>query len=190
MNFLKNTLYILRSVDNKSLFKIQILFIFLILSLLLESLSITLIIPILAFFFSGGNTDLGILNFFLKWNISLYQALIFFTFIIVIKNIFNVFLGYKRTKFTFNYQVKISMKFFLNYLYKGYNFFISESDAAYLRNIFQEPNIFTSGYLNPLLIVISELFVVLGVIIIISLIEPNLFFFFNIKFSFNFICFF
>jgi len=177
MNFLKKTLLILRSVDNKSFFKIQLLFIFLVLSLLLESLSVTLILPILAFFFSDGVTDLGILNFFFMLNDSLYHALFIFTLIIISKNIFNIFLGYYRTKFTFSTQVEISKRIFNNILIKNYNYFVSQGASIYLRNIFQEPNIFASGFLNPLLIIISELFVVLGVIIIISIIQPILFFF-------------
>lgn len=177
MNFLKKTLLILRSADNKSLLKIQLLFIFFVLSLLLESLSITLILPILAFFFSDGVSDLGILNFFFRLNDSLFHALFIFTLIIISKNIFNIFLGYFRTKFTIRTQVEISKKIFNNILIKNYNYFVSQGTSVYLRNIFQEPNIFAAGFLNPLLVILSELFVVFGVITIISIIQPILFFF-------------
>lgn len=175
MNFFKKTWSILYSIDKKNIIRIQLLFILLIISLFLETLSITLIIPILAFFFSDSSTNLGFLNYFLNMNSSLMIALIIFSSIIIIKNVFNIFLGYYRTKFTFNTQINISKSIFDKILRGTFNKFISHGSAMYIRNIFQEPNIFASGYLNPLLIVISELFLVLGVIIIISVVEPILF---------------
>lgn len=175
MNFLKKTFSILTLIDKKNYLKIQLLFLLLIISLALESLSITLILPILAFFFSESSVNLGFLNYFLNLNDSLIYALIFFTFIITFKNLFNIFLGYFRTKFTFHTQINISKKIFKNILSTNYSSFISQSSSSYIRNIFQEPNIFASGFVNPLLIIVSEMFLVIGILIIISLVEPILF---------------
>ncbi|MDB3973966.1 ABC transporter ATP-binding protein/permease [Alphaproteobacteria bacterium] len=175
MNFIKKIFSILNLIDKKNYFKIQLLFLLLIISLILESLSITLILPILAFFFSESSMNLGFLNYFLNLNDSLIYALVFFTFVITFKNLFNIFLGYFRTKFTFQTQIDISKKIFENILSTNYNFFISQSSASYIRNIFQEPNNFATGFINPLLIIVSEMFLVIGILIIISLVEPILF---------------
>lgn len=176
MMFLKRFISILKNSGVKKR-KLFILFFFLVLSLILESLSITLIIPIVSFFFSENSFDIGFLGYIFKKDFSLISSLIIFSILIALKNLFGIFLGYYRSNLSITTQINISKKIFTNIILGSYNKFTSKSQSEYLRNIFQETNIFSSGFMNPLLVVFSEFSAALGVIIIISIVNPLIFLF-------------
>ena len=79
---------------------------------------------------------------------------------------------YYQNKFTFNLQVNLSKKLFESYLRKPYTFHLQINTSILLRNINSETTRVCQLILTPILILLSEILVILGIIILLIFIEP------------------
>ena len=82
------------------------------------------------------------------------------------------YLIWKQQKFLATITVRISSLLFKNYLYSPYLFHLQKNSSILLNNTIGETETFVRGYLNSALFFLIELFITLGICIILLIIEP------------------
>ena len=113
---------------------------FIIISAILEILSIGLIIPFFNFFYKK---DLSFINFDLinnyipnlKFEDVFFYLIIFFIFIYFIKTIFLSFVSYYQLNFLKNLKNDVNIKLFSIYLSKSYEFYLKKNSANLIQNL-------------------------------------------------------
>ena len=151
------------------------IFFFILIAMLLETFSISLIIPLITSIVNPESILLKkIISFTYldpnKDNIIIY-ATVLFTFIFLIKTLFLIYFNWKRTKFIYATQHFFSKKIFDIYLNQPYSFHIKNNSAQLLRNATSEVGAFTNA-INALSIIFSEIFIVFGVLSIAIFFNP------------------
>lgn len=143
----------------------------------LEMLSLGMIVPLLyAFTSTSHSLHSGILGYVLNvsWvkNISLTYILILLVILFVIKNSFLIFLMRFQARFVFGIEESVSNRIYAIYLNQLYPFFLKKNSAELLRNVMREPSQFAHNALSPLCLLISELFISLGIITLLVIVNP------------------
>jgi ATP-binding cassette subfamily C protein len=113
---------------------------FIIISAILEILSIGLIIPFFNFFYKK---DLSFIKFDLinnyipnlKFEDVFFYLIIFFIFIYFIKTIFLSFVSYYQLNFLKNLKNDVNIKLFSIYLSKSYEFYLKKNSANLIQNL-------------------------------------------------------
>ena len=158
--------------------KTIVFFVLLIISMILEALSIGLIFPVIMIFLSDENTLQEYIFFdnFLK-NYSDNQILIWLVFTIVFlyffKNIFLLFLQAWKHFFANNMSYLIQKKLLGKYLYEPYLNIIKENSALKIRNLQMEASKF-SKCLGAYMITIIEIMVSISLVIVMFFFDPKL----------------
>ena len=168
--------FLITSLLNKPQ-KIDLLKIFflILIAMLLETFSISLVIPLIASIVNPESILLKKIISFThldpnKDNIIIYAAILF-TFIFLIKTLFLIYFNWKRTKFIYATQHFFSKKIFDIYLNQPYSFHIKNNSAQLLRNATSEVGAFTNA-INSLSIILSEIFIGFGVLFLAIFFNP------------------
>ena len=157
-----NFLLILNSSQKRGFI---IIFFFSLLETILETLTISLIFPLVSIYTNNkdefGGTFALFENFFYKD--PLINIILFFFLIFFIKFIFTLYFGYRKYKFLYNLKADLSFFILKKYLQKKYSFFFNKNSAYLIRNINEEVYIVVSGVLDSLIIILIEIMVIIFV---------------------------
>ena len=163
---------ILKILDKKEKFIFFILIILIILNTILELLSIGLIIPIISIIFSPDMLPKSIMeiqiirDFVISKNFVVYLLSLMMG-IYFMKNILLGLIHLLQTNYTFTLQKRISEKIFKNFLSEDYLFHIKNSKPKLIQIVIGETNNFIGRVITPIMILITELLVSLGILTII-----------------------
>jgi ABC-type multidrug transport system fused ATPase/permease subunit len=113
-------------------------------------------------------------NFNSATNFLLALILSVFLFFIV-KNIFAVFVAYKREKFSTEISLKIIKRQFTKYFFLDYWLFNQIGSSTIINHVNRTPEQFSTYYLNNLFQILSESFIICFIIIGIAIYKPILF---------------
>lgn len=89
-----------------------------------------------------------------------------------VRSLFLAFLSYKQSAFAFKIQEDISARLFKKYLNSPYVFHTQRNSSDLTNNIIVETTAYTVYSLLPILLLISELFVLTGTSVFLFIIEP------------------
>ena len=169
--------------------------------MIFETLSIGLIIPMLALLLKGplGLMEIELLADFHQFffdnqeNIILYGVSIFII-IFLIKYIFLVVLNFLLYKFSSNLMHRLGNDLLKSYLKRPYNYFINTNSSVLINNIIKQLETFISQMIEPLLQLATEILIIFGITLfliiydprsvfylVICLVVPSIFFFYLIK---------
>ncbi len=150
-----------------------------IIGMALETLSIAMIIPALAFLVDKNATETFIssneeLTFLSQYS---QNELIFFSLILILiiyffKAIYMFFLAWKQNSFAFSLLEYVSRKIFRKYIYQSYPFHLRKNSSELIRNITFEVNQFTIGTVLSGLTLLSELFILIGISALLLFVQP------------------
>jgi ABC-type multidrug transport system fused ATPase/permease subunit len=141
-----------------------------ILAMLLEIFSVSLVIPVLAIIqnssFLGNlfsNTEyLKGLNHLEQ----IYFAVFILCSVFTIKVLFLIYLNYRQYKYTTTLHAQISNKLMLQYLHMPYENYFKRNSSEFLRNLRDESASFVYGIVTPMLNLAIEILVVFGISIL------------------------
>ncbi len=155
------TLEILNSSEKKQL---TIIFFLTVIFNFLETLSISLVFPLVSNLTNSANKD-QLLNFDFFNNIfsenDLSNIFMIFLLIFFIKLVFILFFLYKKTSFVQKLAANLSLRVLKKYVSQNLNFFYENNSSLLTRNIVQEISQLISGVIEQTLSLIIELILVL-----------------------------
>lgn len=154
--------------------KFYLLLIFVLVSMLLEMISIGLLIPILSFFINPEKLSSYLINYDITIDENfIFFGVLFIIFIFFAKNLFLSFFLWFQNLTTNNIRVSLSSRLFKNYLNQNYSNFIHEDFGNAVRNLRVESMRYGSLLLQ-LINLINEIFVIFGLLIILFLNNADL----------------
>ena len=106
-----------------------------------------------------------------------------FVLLYLIKNLFLGYISWQQNKFTTNVQVNLSHRLFTLYLRQPYAFHLQRNSSALIQNIVNEVGSYLPAILNGVMTLLTESFVLIGIVLLMFIIEPvgALGFFFTIS---------
>tara|TARA_Y100000590_G_scaffold470678_2_gene667684 strand:- start:1381 stop:3135 length:1755 start_codon:yes stop_codon:yes gene_type:complete len=153
--------------DTKQKKYLTIIFIFMLISMMLEALSIGIILPLISILLKG-NIDSNVFsNLFGFVNFEGKNLILFGLFatllIFVIKNSFLIFNHWHQSNFLEKINISLADKLYRNYLRRDYIFFLQTNSASLLRNLRSEVGSFKE-YINRAITFYSEIIIFLGIV--------------------------
>ncbi len=149
-------------------------------NLFLEALSLGLIIPLIGAMLDMENfSNSKIYSFIQKiyFNEEIKNTMIFLSlcllFTFIFKNILIMLITYKQNKFITSLEKNISKKILEEYLKKPYEFFIENNSSILISNINNETREFAYHFIAPLITLITEAFIFLGIILVLLYFDFN-----------------
>jgi ABC-type bacteriocin/lantibiotic exporter with double-glycine peptidase domain len=151
------------------------LFFMIFIGMILEMLSVGIFMPSIIssensifkkYLPSYGNSD-GQSNYVI---ILFLSAVLFLYFI---KGLYQAFLSFKQVNFAFGVQNYLSEKIFSIYLNKPFSFFAEKNTSELINNSINEITILTFNGIIQGLLLITELFVTLGIVTLLLILEPR-----------------
>ena len=173
-SFLSDFNRIFSLFDNKFKIKYLILILLSIIASVFEFFSISLLIPLVSSF-TGENdllnnylNKLGLEN---KFNdlIGIETIILIFMTVYLLKFVFLIFLVYFKNYFIFSLQKELFLKHYRSYIYRDYYFHLYNNSAKLIRNLIQNIQQLTVGYLSSFSKIVLETLVVFSLIILIAL---------------------
>ena len=164
--------------------KLLLLIFFFVLAAFFESLSISLLFPVISIILGGKEILLS--NEFLKKTIpeNLMQPLVsvnentMFIFLLVviiliyvIKNVYLCALHYYSHILIYKFQIKISNNIFKKYALSDYSFFINSNKSELIRNIIDESATFVKRLVYPGIFLISEIITIIFICAVLMLVD-------------------
>ena len=155
------------------------LFILLLLAMILETFSIGLVIPGIALL-----TQQDLIHKYpqvtknLAWVGNPTQGeivaagAIFIIGVYFIKNLYLGWVTWFQACFSFQFQSDLSCRLFSMYLYQPYTFHLQKNSAQLIRNIYGEVEVVTVNCISPLIQLIAELLVLIGIATLLFTFEP------------------
>jgi ABC-type multidrug transport system fused ATPase/permease subunit len=151
----------------------------LVLGMIIESFSLAIIFPLIKVItepdivfsnptFKNITQELNIINTQQILIITIFLII----FIYLLKTIFMLFSSWKQSKFAYSFQYSISNKLYRKYLLRDYKLHTEQNSSKLISTVIMETNAFTQAFLLPLLYVISELFILIGIVILIFYVNP------------------
>lgn len=116
--------------------------------------------------------DIGLFDGSPSKDTLLIYLLSFFVFFSLVKSAYLAFLARKQSIFAYSIIGVISTKIYNLYLNRPYSFFLSKNSNTLIRNTIIEVNQLGSGLMNPLLSLITEVFIILAVSFVLIIVEP------------------
>ena len=177
-SFLSDFNRIFSLFDNKFKIKYLILILLSIIASVFEFFSISLLIPLVSSF-TGENdllnnylNKLGLEN---KFNdlIGIETIILIFMTVYLLKFVFLIFLVYFKNYFIFSLQKELFLKLYRSYIYRDYYFHLYNNSAKLIRNLIQNIQQLTVGYLSSFSNIVLETLVVFSLIILIALFQTN-----------------
>lgn len=89
-----------------------------------------------------------------------------------VKSLFLAFLAWRQARFTFGLHDKLSQRLFMLYLRQPYTFYLRRNSAELIQNLVVEVVQFTHGCILPSLILVAEIFVLIGLVGLLLVVEP------------------
>lgn len=176
MDLLKKLWKIFSRTEKKRIILILIL---VIIGTLFEVFSITLIFPFINVVMNPNqlieNQFLNRIYIFLGVESTfkfLVTASFVLLFLFIVKNVYLYFLHYIQLKIISEQRVNFSRHLLEIYLKKPYTFHLQKNTSELIRNINIDTVNLSAGILKPLVFLISELFIVFGLIILLMIIDP------------------
>jgi ATP-binding cassette subfamily C protein len=144
-------------IDQKEKKSIYITFSLMLISSLLEIISIGLVIPLINSLLNqdlgNGLTFLSNNNFSkitLKENIMAY-FIIFIIFVFLLKSVFHIFYTYYTNKVILSLKAQLAHRLFFKYLINDFKFHLETNSAILIRNIQSEVSVVINNFLSPLM---------------------------------------
>ncbi len=157
---------IIYPLDKKDYNRILFLFILILISAILELISISLLIPILTIFVSDDYLSFSKYLFFFDFENKIQVlsfSLILFLIIYFIKLLIMTAVLYFQTRFSYSLYTKISQNTFKKYLNENYLFHLSTNSSNLLRNVTSESNLYSFGLVLPVIKLISDLIIFISI---------------------------
>jgi ABC-type bacteriocin/lantibiotic exporter with double-glycine peptidase domain len=149
---------VLSSREKKNFF---IIFFLILLGVVLEIISFSSIVPVSALLLSDQSSFL--VNFKKLYSINdkdlIVIALLCFLFLLILKNLYLFFLAKYQIKFVNKVLKNLRLKIFDNYLNQSIIFLSKKNSSAFLQNVINYCNIYTTYFLLPLLNLTLEILV-------------------------------
>ena len=178
-----NFIYKIRKIIPSSLHsKFIYLFLFTLIGIFLELLGIGLVLPIITIIVKGSlNINFGFgldenLNDLLsslsdtqKFSLPLIILLAAYT----IKLVYLFFLGFYNAKFCYLLNIKLSEGIYKNFLFENYLFHLRRNSSDLIRIINSEINFFIKSIILPILIVIMEILIFIGITFLLFLVDAK-----------------
>ncbi len=156
--------------------KFLFLSVFVLISLILEVLSIGMILPLISSFLEPELLLSRVKNIFgIEFNATIELTIIALALLLsvfLLKNIFLIFKEWYQIKFTQDMHLYLSDELYKSYLTRKYTFFIKTNSARLIRNMVGEVGS-TVEYVNKALLTFNELIIFLGIGTFLLLIEPK-----------------
>jgi ABC-type bacteriocin/lantibiotic exporter with double-glycine peptidase domain len=171
---LKKILFIL---DNKQKKKVIIFFLFSILIIFLELLSLGMLIPLVNII-TNPSDFIDYLTFvpfdfsILKTANVIILVLVLFNALILIKSIFLYIAQKYQIKFMGEFQENLQNKLFRNYIYQSITSLMKKNISQINRNAVDLPNEFTTLLLTPILTIISDVALLIFIVMLLIFTEP------------------
>lgn len=172
---------------NKILFLLEPIFkrkfitlvLFMFMGMLLETLGIGLVVPAVALFSSSNviKSYPYLQKYFDYFGNPSQEKVIIIGMVLLflvysVKNLFLYFLIYIQNKFVSEVQLNFSNRLFKIYMTQPYTFHLERNSAHLIQNITREIDSFILYALTPGIIILSESFILLGILFLLVLIEP------------------
>lgn len=93
-------------------------------------------------------------------------------FAYIVKNIFLLFQIYSQNKFIYKQQAHVSINLLNSYLHSPYTFHLQRNTAELLRNITSSVDAIFGNGVNPVISILSELFVIMTISVLLFSVEP------------------
>ena len=181
-NFIRQIFYILGNHHKKKL--ILLLFLLLV-GAFFEMIGLALLIPLISLLVNS-SSDINIFKNIHFLNLSLIQNIIipnklsvicfFILLIFLFKIIFFTILNLLNSRFINSLSVDISNKIFKNYIFMDYSFFLKRNSSQLIQNTTIEVNVLCYVFFRSLLIFLIELTMIFSVVVVLILLNPNIFF--------------
>ena len=175
MNKLNNILKILTLKEKRGALKLLVL---IFIGMLLEVLGVSLIIPALLFMVQPDITlQYPVLSPVLQFLGNPDQTqlvmwgLILLLIIYFLKAGFLTYMNIVQSAFVYGIQASLSRRIFAGYMYKSYSSHLQRNSAELIRNTVNEVAAFV-GVMNAAAVVVTEIVVLIGLLIMLTLIEP------------------
>lgn len=176
LNFFKQMRFIL---SKKYCFAVSCLFMLMIFSMILETCTLGLILPVIGVLTRKDYLEnlpiLNEINFF--HNISNTKLIMVGVFGLVcaytFKVVYLLYLTFRQNKLSYNLQVDISSRLFRGYLNQQWNFYLQRNSSNLIQNIVNETSMFVGSVVSPALTLLSELFIVTGVVSLLLIFRPK-----------------
>lgn len=155
--------------------KIKTFFIFIMMlfAMLLETFSIGALIPLFTLF---SEPEIYEKYEFLR-NFSQNDLIIYLTFFIFLtftfKTVFMAFLNRFQANFSYSVMARISSKLFENYSSVFYSLSSKKDTSKTIRNIIREPSLLVGGIFLPIFTILTEIFIIIGVLILLLIYSPS-----------------
>ncbi len=162
--------------------KFIVLFILTIFGIFLELLGIGLVLPIITIVITGDfnfnfgfGIDHDLSNFFTGLSESqiFIYPLIFLLVAYAVKAIYLFFLSFYNAKFCYLLNIKLSESIYKNYLHQEYLFHLKKNSSDLIRIVIAEINFFIKSIILPLLIVVMEILVFIGITVLLLMVETE-----------------
>jgi len=154
--------------------RLPILAMLLVVGMILETATIALVIPAINFLSEvskGGVSKIDQLEFFqLKGKYSIIAVCGLILCAIVLKSIFSILSIWYQRGFSTQLDARISSDLFRKYLLQPYSFHVSANSSDLIRRTYNASSV-TAGFLDPILIVLSEAAVILALIVLLGRVD-------------------
>lgn len=148
---------------------------------ILEMLGIGLILPALALMTNSARS--GITSSLLRGMLPVahgpdrgqlvISGLLILVGIYAAKSAFLAFLAWKQMRFVYGVQADLSQRLFVTYLRQPYSFHLRRNSAVLIRNVVGEVHLLCQGMLVPILFLITEGSILLGIAAVLIVVEPR-----------------
>jgi len=168
-------------------YKLLLVIIFSIITLILETLSIALIYPIIKSLIDKDYFKLFFEKIIIFEEVNDHYYIFFMMFILVLvfllKNISIFILGLLQNRYVNLASGELSSKFYSFYIKSDYLDFISRNTSVYIRNILDNISTFFGSYFRSIILIINETLIVVFVVFILILAQPISALFFIVLFT-------
>ena len=159
--------------------KLIYLVVLMLIGMVLEMLSIGIVVPAIALLVQNDISETypvlsPVLNFFGNPNQKtlIIAGMLILVGIYLVKSVFLAYLVWRQTAFGFTIQLLLSQKLFNIYLKQPYTFHLQRNTAQLIQNTINEVSIYSLRIIIPLIILITESMVLLGIGLLLLYFEP------------------
>lgn len=142
-------------------------------SLILDLFSISIIIPLIGILKSENFLKNLFENYYFIQNLThveqIYITVFLILFFFIIKFFISLLLSYHQNRYISFLQASISSKLMEQYISMQYKNYYKRNTSEFLRNVKDESGLFVSGVISPLLNLIIEILLVIGISILLIL---------------------
>ncbi len=165
-------------INSNKRYKFFILFFLSCIAMILEMFGVGIVYPIIVVILDGElpnfiNNLLINMPFLKSNNINnVYFFLFLLIFIFFIKTLFFIFFNWYRAAFLRYLVSDVSQSLYNKYLSQNYSFHLERSSSTLMRNSYQTVNSFVTGYVDAILLYITQGLILLGILGFLLFIEP------------------